>query len=121
MNDMRKILIAALIASAASGAALAQSASPGLEQLARIAGVSPNGFTQAQLFRLIKAQDEGDRDEIDFILSQRDGSVGRAELAGEAGTSLGKAQLAAALGVDPQDYTLSELTGLLGEASATDE
>ncbi|MEF3048622.1 hypothetical protein [Pseudotabrizicola sp. L79] len=108
---MRNFAISALVLAAAlsGGAAMAQSVSPGVAQLAAIAGVSSEGFTQAQLTRLINAQRDGDQEQINFILSQQSSGVSRSDM---GGTSAGAAQLANSLGVEPGRYTLDELLRL---------
>lgn len=116
---MRKTtLIAATFATLLGGAALAQT-NPGVAQLAGLAGVSPDGFTQAQLIQLIEAQRNGDDDTVAFILSQRGADVGRA--GGDVfGGGEGKAQLAAQAGVNPADYSLAELIALTSKTTDRD-
>lgn len=77
-------------------------------QLAAAAGVEPGRFTANELQRLIRAQEVGDSAEVRFILSgdnRREGNPAEVVTPGEA-------QLAAAIGVDPADYTLNELIAL---------
>lgn len=77
-------------------------------QLAAAAGVAQGDFSASELQRLIRAQEEGDTTEARFILS---GESRRAPNPAEVVTP-GEAQLAAAIGVDPTQYTLSELVAL---------
>lgn len=105
---MRNFTITALtLAAALSGTAvLAQSVNPGVAQLAALAGVSPDGFSQAQLIRLIDAQRDNDKEEIAFILSQRASTVSRSDM---GGVSVGAAQFAAIEGVAPGALSVNEL------------
>lgn len=110
---MRKLLISSIIGTALlTGAAVAQSANPGLDQLAREAGVSPEGFTQAQLVQLIDAQRDGDRERVNFILSQA-GVSARADSTAASLGNAGADQLAALAGVEPGRYTNAELSRLI--------
>lgn len=111
---MQKMTLAAALFALTAGVAQAQT-NPGVAQLAGLAGVSADGFTQAQLIQLIEAQRDGDTDTVNFILSQRGADVGRADTAG-FGSSAGKAQLAAQAGVNPDDYSLAELIALTSNA-----
>lgn len=77
-------------------------------QLAAAAGVEPGLFTANELQRLIAARSEGDTVTERFILS---GENRRAPNPAEVVTP-GEAQLAASIGVDPADYTLSELVAM---------
>lgn len=108
---MRKLTVSTLtlVAALAGGAALAQSVSPGVAQLAASAGVSAEGFTTNQLIRLLDAQRENDRKTIAFILSQRGAEVSRTE---QGTVNAGAAQLAASVGVDAGQFSLSELVRL---------
>ncbi|MFN7225314.1 MAG: hypothetical protein ACK4MS_14975, partial [Paracoccaceae bacterium] len=78
----------------------------GNEQLAALAGVAPGLYTSNELQRLIRAQRTGDDALANFILT---GQNRAAENPASAVTP-GQVQLAALLGVDASDYTLSELT-----------
>lgn len=99
----------ALAAAVAGGAAFAQSVNPGVAQLAASAGVSPEGFTQSQIIRLLQAQQDNDQEAIRFILSQQSSSVSRSDM---GGVTPGAVQLANSLGVDASRYTLDELIRL---------
>jgi hypothetical protein len=117
---MRKLFLSTAIGAALlAGAAAAQSVNPGVEQLARIAGVSAEGFTQAQLVRLIDAQRDNDQEEVNFILSQN-GVASRADTTGAISTSQGADQLSALAGVEPGQFTNAELTRLI-EAKRTND
>lgn len=117
---MRRFTLSALAIAAAlsGGAALAQSVNPGVAQLAASAGVSAEGFTQAQLIRLIQAQEDNDRETIAFILSQRSSDISRSDM---GGVTPGAAQLAASLGVEPGRYTVNELIRLERAVEANDD
>lgn len=80
----------------------------GDEQLAAAAGVEPGRLTANELQRLIEAQADGKTTEARFILSRADrNGPNPAEV-----VTPGEAQLAAAIGVDPAQYTLAELVAL---------
>lgn len=81
---------------------------PGNAQLAAAAGVPEGRYTAAELQRLIEARAEGDNATIRFILS---GDNRRTPDPAEVVTP-GEAQLAAAVGVDPAQYTLTELVAM---------
>lgn len=108
---MRKFTLSALavVAALTGGAAIAQTVSPGSAQLALSAGVEPGQFSDAQLIRLIDAQRNNDREEINFILSQRGADVSRSDF---GGVSAGAAQLAASVGVEPGALPLNDLVRL---------
>ncbi|RGP38404.1 hypothetical protein [Pseudotabrizicola alkalilacus] len=77
-------------------------------QLAAAAGVEPGRFTINELQLLIEAKRDNDTQMTDFILSGQNRANGKpAEV-----VTPGKAQLAAVLGVDASQYTLTELTAL---------
>ena len=81
---------------------------PGNAQLAAAAGVTDGNYSANELQRLIIAQEEGDTTDVRFILSgdnRREGNPAEVVTPGEA-------QLAAAIGVDPAQYTLAELIAL---------
>lgn len=81
------------------------SLSAGDVQLSRIAGVEPGLYTTSELVRLIDAQRDNNTEVVDFILS---GTNREGDQPASAVTP-GEAQLAASLGLDPADYTLTEL------------
>lgn len=83
----------------------------GWNQLAATIGVEPGQYTPAELQRLEQALRDNDRQEVDFILS---GDNRREANPAEVVTP-GEAQLAAAVGVDPAQYTLAELIALQPE------
>lgn len=106
---MRTLMISAAALALSAGLA---AANPGIAQLAASAGVSPEGFTQAQLIQLIDAQRDNDQERINFILSQvGQGAVTRSDMG--AGSVSQDAQLAAAAGVAPGLYTANELQLLI--------
>ncbi|MDR7123574.1 hypothetical protein [Pseudotabrizicola sp. 4114] len=77
-------------------------------QLAAAAGVEPGRFTINELQLLIEAKRDNDTQMTNFILSGQNRANGKpAEV-----VTPGKAQLAAVLGVDASQYTLTELTAL---------
>ena len=80
----------------------------GWDQFAASLNVEAGQFTPAELQRLEQAYRDNDREEVAFILS---GEARRAANPAEVVTP-GEAQLAAAIGVDPAQYTLAELIAL---------
>lgn len=73
--------------------------------LAGLAGVAPGQYTVNELQRLIEARRTNDDTLVNFILSGENRKA-----TNPTGTaSVGKAQLAAALGVQASDYSLNEL------------
>ncbi|MDO8884872.1 hypothetical protein [Pseudotabrizicola sp.] len=106
---MRTLMISAAAVALSAGFAFA---SPGIDQLANQAGVSPNGYTQAQLIELLQAQRENDDARVRFIMSQAARTdVSRSAMGGA--TVSNDAQLAAAAGVAPGLYTTNELQRLI--------
>lgn len=99
-------LTAQYFLSGANRTSAASNDSAGAVQLARIAGVEPGQFSVSELIQLIEAKRENDPAAVNYILSG-------ANRQGESdGISPGKAQLAALAGVNPADYSLSELIAL---------
>lgn len=86
--------------------------SVGLEQLARAAGVQPGQYTQAELVGLIEAQKENDAVRVEYWLSHANRNTP------DTASNPGKIQLAKTLGVNPDDYSLSEL--VLMQSSISD-
>jgi ribonuclease D len=85
-------------------------------QLAAAAGVAPGSYTANELQRLITANRNNDMQAADFILSGQN----RVDSNPASVVTPGQAQLAAALGVDAAQYTLSELTQLYAEWFGSD-
>lgn len=83
--------------------------SAGAEQFARSLGVAPGVYSLNELIDLQDAVKENDRQAIAFILGGREG----ADTTGDIGVvTPGKAQLAAALGLDPAEHTTAELVSM---------
>ena len=85
----------------------------GLEQLARAAGVQPGQYTQAELVGLLDAQKENDAVKVQYWLSHANRNSPDANPANP-----GKVQLAKTLGVNPDDYSMSDL--VLMQSSISD-
>lgn len=104
------MLTKSILAVAAFAVATPVFAGQGADQYARILGVEPGAYTVAQLVDLDRAYKENDAQAVKFILSQ-----GNADLASRAAVEIvpstngGKNQIARELGVNADDYTLSEL------------
>lgn len=105
---MRTLMISAAALALTAGIA---AANPGIAQLAANAGVSPEGFTQAQLIELRQAQLDNDDARVRFILSQAGDAMTRSDMG--AGVASSDAQLAATAGVEPGVYTTNELKRLI--------
>lgn len=83
----------------------ADTTSPAYRQLEAGLGVEPGRFSPAELSQLAAARRSDEPARAAYILSGEN----RADGADDA-TNAGKLQLAAALGLNPDDYTLAELT-----------
>lgn len=83
----------------------------GTEQLARIAGVAPGNYTTTELLNIISAQRDGDVSALSFYLS----GANRTGANPASAVTPGEAMLAASVGVDAANYTLSELIELQEE------
>ena len=82
-------------------------------QLANLAGVAPGTYSASELALIIEARKNNDAEQAAFILSGNN----RNTAADAAAVTPGEAQIAAALGLDPAQYTLSELTQLWAAAN----
>lgn len=99
-----------------TGVASAQSINAGHAQLAAEAHVDPAAYTSAQIYNLIQARREGDVQTANFILAQAGGVSSRADTTGTVfSAASGKAQLAAELHVNADQYTLSQLTAMIAD------
>ena len=101
-NDREKVAFI-LSGSARTAAPLASDA-----QSAALAGVDAGSFTASEVQILTEARRTGDKETAAYILS----GTNRKRAAETTGVTPGKAQLAAAVGVDPANYTLAQLVAL---------
>ncbi len=85
-------------------------------QLAASAGVAPGLYTTGELQVLIEAKRDNDIERARFILSGEN----RKGASPTSAVSPGKAQLAAALGLNAADYSLAELARLHAEQIDSD-
>lgn len=97
--------------SGANRSGAAQSDASG--QLANLAGVAPGTYSASELALIIEARKDNDAARAAYILS----NTNRSTAAEAAAVTPGEAQIAAALGLDPAQYTLSELTRLWAAAN----
>ncbi len=97
--------------SGANRSGAAQSDASG--QLANLAGVAPGTYSASELALIIEARKDNDAARVAYILS----NTNRSTAAEAAAVTPGEAQIAAALGLDPAQYTLSELTRLWAAAN----
>lgn len=84
-----------------------KAAAESLAQLAAAAGVSGGEYSVAELSQLVEARRENDAQAIAFIVNRAAKPAAAAEV-----VTPGEAQLAAAIGVDPAQYTLAELVAM---------
>lgn len=105
--------------SASRGAAdYAPSSHQGKDMLARIAGVNPELYTEAELIELGDAMRENDTSRIAFLKSRAEGvSVSKGAVDYAPSSHPGKDMLAKIAGVDPDDYTLAELSTMTSKQS----
>jgi hypothetical protein len=83
--------------------------SDGKTQMATALGVNPAEYTQAELTRMSEALSDNDPQTYNFFLSHQNRAI-----AGPVGTTSGvKEVIAAQLGVNPADFTLTELNAML--------
>lgn len=80
----------------------------GHRQLAASLGVNATDFTMSELVQLRAAREDGDSSAERYIMS----NSGTATPSRSGGVTAGHRQVAASLGVDPEDYTMEELTGM---------
>lgn len=109
---MRNFTLSALALASAltAGAAVAQPTSSGYDQLAAAAGVSSGeGYSVGILQRLVEARRDNDLELIGLLKAQRNSDVTRSDM---GGTTIGAAQFAATLGVEPGKYSVNELSRL---------
>ncbi len=114
-----KTLSTALVLVAATAAAQAQAANPGVEQLAAQAGVNAGDFTTSQLISLQNAINNQNEEQVAFILSQARAEASRATTA-EGVTSPAYRQLEAGLGVEPGRFSPAELSQLAAARRSDD-
>jgi hypothetical protein len=88
--------------------------SAGETQLALTAGVEPGRFSTNELVRLIAAQRANNQQTIDFILS----GTNRVADNPASVVTPAEVQLAAPLGLNPAEYTLTELALLAAQAGS---
>lgn len=112
-NDTSRIdaiLSGARVSKSSMGAA---SGNAGIAQIEAQLRVAPGQFSATELSRLTEARRSGDTTTEAAILSGATRAVSDA-----ASLNAGKVQLAAQLGVNPADYTLSQLVGLLPQSDS---
>ena len=81
-------------------------------QLAALAGVTSGDYTAAELAQIIDARNEHDRDRVAYITS----GTNRASNGTAGSVSEGDAQIAAAFGVDPTQFTSAQLSAMWAAA-----
>jgi hypothetical protein len=106
----KKTAIAALAVVMLAGTGFAQSVSQGDTQLAAIAGVPAGVLSTADLVNLINARNDGDQTTVAFILAKAGIGATRADDgSATVATGSGWDMVARANGVEPGQYTQSEL------------
>ncbi|QDY69742.1 hypothetical protein [Qingshengfaniella alkalisoli] len=110
---LKKVVIAALATTIALPA-VAQAVSQGDQMLSRIEGVQPGSLSTAELVELSAARGpDGDLFTAEQLVKTADnGTATRAAYGASEQVSAGRAQLAAQLGVNPADFSLSQLVRL---------
>lgn len=113
---IRNLSASALILAALTGAAAASSVQPGLNagdvQLALSAGVEPGRYSRAELINIIDARQDGETTRLNYYLSGANRSSGA--------SADGGAQLAASAGVEPGQFTATELQRLINAKADND-
>lgn len=104
---MNRIILGTAIALGLSAPALAAT------QLETALGVTPGAYTTAELIDLDRAYEENDQSRVNFILSGGSNPVDP--------TNPGTRQLATALGVSAEEFTLAELIDLQRAVEETDQ
>lgn len=89
------------------------------DQLAASLGVAGQGLSTAELVELKSAADEGNAARINAVLLKAGATASTASTKSFGGTDA-KAQLAASLGVNAADYSLSELVALKSAVDSDD-
>lgn len=104
----KTILTAAIAAATLAAPVAAAEISAGHAMQAAILNLDPSDFSRAELAQIAAERDEERRDErAAFILAQRDASPSAA--------NAGHRMLAVTLGLDPAEFTASELGQIAGE------
>jgi len=88
------------------------------DQIARNLGVEPGQYSQSELARLKAVQDSKDSGEYDRFAALERKFAGDAVSTQSVGVEPGEAQLAANLGLDPNDFTLAELVRIKAAKNA---
>ncbi|MES2144017.1 MAG: hypothetical protein V4516_06575 [Pseudomonadota bacterium] len=105
-----KTAATALTVMVLAGSAFAQSVSQGDAQLAAIAGVPAGALSTPDLVNLINARESGDQSTVKFILSKAGiGATRAGNYSASVATGSGWDMVARANGVQPGQYTPSEL------------
>lgn len=87
-------------------------ARPRNDQLAASAGVEPGIYSTAELTQMISALEENDSHAYRFVRDGGSEVVSSQSPGSVRSANAGKNQLAASLGVDPDDDTLGQLAGM---------
>ncbi|PYF09284.1 hypothetical protein C8J30_10930 [Rhodobacter viridis] len=98
-----ELVFAGLALVLAAGAANATGVTPGHLQLANQLGVEAGASSAGELAQIADARRDNDQSTVAWLLAHGNSRA-------SAETSVGKAQIAAQLGVDASDFTAAELT-----------
>jgi len=96
------VALSALALALSAGAASAAETGPGLQQIAAYLGVDAGAYNTVELHQLLAARSNGDQSTFNYLLSHGDRTDNDT-------VNAGKAQLAAQVGLNPNDYTSAEL------------
>lgn len=106
-NTMKTVAFIAVALALSAGAVSASSVNPGKAQIAAQLGVDATEYTSTELQLIAKARKDKEPLAEQFYLSHTNRTV----QSGDVGVvTLGKAQVAAQLGLDPAAYTSAELS-----------
>ncbi|WP_444452732.1 hypothetical protein ACTTAI_17235 [Rhodobacter capsulatus] len=101
-----ELVFAGLALVLAAGAANATGVTPGHQQLANQLGVEAGAYSTSELAQIADARRHDDQSTVAWLLAH-----GNSRASNE--TSVGKAQIAAQLGLDASDFTAAELTQIV--------
>lgn len=96
------VALSALAIALSAGAASAAETNAGLQQIAHYLGVDAGAYSAVELHQLLGARSNGDQSTYAYLLEHGDRTAAETVTAG-------KAQLAAQVGLNPNDYTSAEL------------
>lgn len=100
-----KLVFASVALVLAAGVASAADVTPGLQQIANQLGVDAGAYSATELHQLLAAREDGEQSTYAYLLAHGDSRS-------PAANSVGKAQLAAQVNLDPTEFTTDELLAI---------